>query len=133
MNLLRRYGLLVYGLVFAVHATLEGRYASPDPNQADPGYQWVAVIIVWITLALAVFQLHRIIDPRNYSMSSPRFGKAFGFSLLLIVFLFVFFEAPNVPPVVEVPMKFAVVTALLTLVFGIAEAIGIELRKRKAE
>ena len=123
VNPIRRFGLFLYWLIFAV-------YAASVPNQEEAGHQWGSVFIVWIALALAVFQLHRIIDPKNYSASSPRFGKAFGFSLLLFPIFFVMFEARGLPSVMDVPMTFAIVTATLTLICAAAETLVMEMRKR---
>ena len=119
----------MYWLFFAAFAAIQGRYPGFDPYDEHVGYQWGAVVTVWVVLALAVVVLHRIIDPKNYTMSVPRFGKAFGFSVLLIVIFFALFENSKVPPVLGVPMFFAIVTAAWTLIFGIAEAISNESRK----
>lgn len=132
MKFLRRYGLSLYFLFFAAFAALQGRYAGLAPHGDEIGYQWGAVFFVWFALAISVAILHRIIDPKNYSMSSPRFGKALGFSVLLIIVFFALLESPGVPPVLGVPMFFAIVTAVLTLIFGVAEAISNESRDRKA-
>ncbi len=129
MKFLRRFGLPLYWLFFAAFAALQGGYPGFDPYDEYVGYQWGAVVTVWVVLALAVAILHRIIDPKNYTLSSPRFGKAFGFSVLLIVIFFALFENSKVPPVLGVPMFFAIVTAVVTLIFGIAEAISNEFRK----
>ena len=132
MNLIRRFGLPLYWLVFAAYAAREGQYPRPLPYDDEIGYQWGAAFGVWITLAVAVLILHRIIDPKKYSTASPRFGKAFGFSLLLFPIFYVMFVARNLPPVLDVPMSFAAVTAVLTLVCAAIETIVIEVRNRKA-
>ena len=131
MNPIRRFGLILYWLIFAVYAAQEARYAAPVRNQVEVGYQWGSVIVVWIALAIAVFQLHRIIDPKNYSPSSPRFGKAFGFSLLLIPVFFVLFEARGLPPVMDIPMVFAIVTAIVALICAAVETFVFEFGDRQ--
>ena len=132
MKFIRRYGLFLYWLFFAVFAALQGGYAGFNPTNEEVGYQWGALFVVWIVLALSVANLHRIIGPKNYRMSLPRFGKAFGFSLLLMIVFYVLFEARGAPPVLGVPMFFAIVTAILTLAFGVVEAIYNEFRKPEA-
>ena len=133
MKLIRGYGLVLYWLIFAAYSAREGQYAASARNAEEVGYQWGAVFVVLVALAVAVFKLQRIIDPKNYSTSSPRFGKAFGFSILLIPIFYVMFEARNLPPVMDVPMLFALVTAGLALICAAVETVVHEFRDREAK
>ena len=131
VNLIRRYGLFFYWLVFAAYVAREGAHAVPLPGREQLGYQWNDTFVVWIALALAVYKLHRIIDPKNYRASTPRFGKAFGFSLLLIPLSLVFFGGRGMPKVMDIPLYFALVTTGLMLVCAAAETIVFEFQKRQ--
>ncbi len=133
MNAIRRYGLFLYWLIFAFYCALLGKIPGYGVNPAHGQFFWGAVIEVWIVLAIAVLILHAIIAPQNYSTSSPRFGIAFGFSVLLVIIFSIQFGYVDLAPVRYVPIGFAHVTAILTLVCAIAETTVIVRRKRKAK
>lgn len=119
-----------YRLIFAFIAARQGKYPSPWLYSSEAPYQWGAVIFVWTVLGVAVLLLHRIIDPLNYNVSSPRFGKAFGFSVLLLL-PYSLIYATDLPPVLYLPGYFVFVTAGLMLIGAAIETTVIEIRKRR--
>ena len=128
MNPIRQYGLPFYWLIFAIWAAMQGRYAG---FVWQTEYQWGAAIFVLAVITVSVVILHLIIRPHTYSTSSPRFGKAFGFSVLLLIMFSALLGFTDLPPVLYVPSKFAFVTAALTLICAAVETAVVEIRKRK--
>ena len=129
MKVARKYALPTYWLAFALIAAVQGKQPGFLLDPQDASYQWGSVIFVWLLLAIIVLMLHKIIDPLNYSVSSPRFGKAFGLSVLLLL-LFSLFYVTDLPPVLYLPHTFTLVTAALMLVCAAIETIVLAVRNR---
>ena len=117
-------------MAFAAYAAHEGQFVAPFVGYDSWQYPWGMVLAILAILAIEVGILHIIIHPKSYSITSPRFGKAFGYSVVLILIFSIYFNATDMPPVFYAPGRFAIVTAALTLLAAAAETVAIEIRQR---
>jgi hypothetical protein len=113
----RRYGLVLYWLAFAVY-TLD---AARNPGLLLPGapapYPWRGVLATWLALAVLTGGLHAILRPRTFHRSWARLAWALAYSIVLLAASFVTFVT-DLPGFFYVPGMFALITPLALLLLS---------------
>lgn len=116
--LLRRYGLLVHWLLFALLTLRAARDPGLVPEGAEVPYPWRGVAVTWAILALFSGALQLILRPRTFRRSWGRLLGALAFSLALLLGT-VATTVTDLPGHAYVPAAYAFVTfaalALTTL------------------
>jgi hypothetical protein len=119
----RRYGLVVYWLVFALYAADAARYSGFVVHRQMAAYPWVGLVGTWVNLALEVALLRWLLRPLTFARSWGRLAAALGVYAVLGVLSAVTF-ATDMPGYFYVPGQFHMVTFVGLFVFALAAAAG---------
>jgi hypothetical protein len=130
---IRRYGLPTFWFAFVLRAIWLGQYPvyADFASDSNPGYQWEKTSVAIFVITIATIGLHYVIRPSTYSLSSPRFGKAFGLSIVYLMVATGLFSVTDMPGVYYLPSTFAFLTCALMLALAAVETIVLEVRKRR--
>ena len=117
----RRYGLAVYGLVFACYAADAARYSGFLAHRPVATYPWAGLVGTWANLALELALLRSLLSPLTCPQSWGRLAAALGVYAILGVASAVTFT-PDMPGYYYVPGQFHMVTFVGLFVFALAAA-----------
>jgi hypothetical protein len=120
---LRRYGLIIYWLCFAILTLRAAKYPGLVYHRESVPYPWIGVVTTWIILGAMTSVLYWISRTRKFRYVWQRLAVALVFALILLLFTFLTFVT-DMPGYYYVPGQFALATTAGAAFLGIAYVVG---------